>query len=82
MCYPSPYPDCDQPRRLPRSSRWTNAGWIAVFHHDTIHPGHRQRNGREFLGLYLFNANGQLLEARIDDLGLDKPRARQLLKKD
>ena len=39
--------------------------------------------GREFLAVYLFDANGKLVEARIDDLGprseLDRDQARRLL---
>jgi hypothetical protein len=41
--------------------------------------------GREFLAVYVFDQDGVLLEARIDDLGtratLDRARARALLEK-
>lgn len=40
-------------------------------------------SGREFLAIYIFDPNGKLVEARIDDLGprtaLDRDQARQLL---
>ena len=43
-------------------------------------PATGDKLGREFVALYLFEGNGSLLEARIDDLGsraeLDKQRAR------
>jgi hypothetical protein len=47
-------------------------------------PAYGDRPGREFLALYLFDENGKLLEARIEDLGtraeLDEERARLLEK--
>jgi hypothetical protein len=40
-------------------------------------------SGREFLAVYIFDPNGKLVEARIDDLGprsaLNRDQARQLL---
>lgn len=40
------------------------------------------RNGSEFVALYLFNAEGELLEAKIDDFGpratLDEKKRRQV----
>ena len=46
-------------------------------------PALRDDPGREFLAVYLFDREGKLLEARIDDLGtrkeLDRDHARSLL---
>lgn len=43
----------------------------------------RDESGREFLAVYIFDPNGKLVEARIDDLGprsaLNRDQARQLL---
>ena len=40
-------------------------------------------SGREFLAVYIFDPNGKLVEARIDDLGpcsaLDRDQSRKLL---
>jgi len=48
-------------------------------------PASHTDAGREFLALYLFDARGSLLEARIDDLGprasLDEDAARQSLER-
>jgi hypothetical protein len=48
-------------------------------------PAIGPRAGREFLAVYVFDADGRLLEARIDDLGVrkdvDEDAARALLEK-
>src|SRR2546430_8037277 len=45
-------------------------------------PATGGKTGGEFIALYLFNTDGKLLEARIDELGpratVDKEKARQL----
>jgi hypothetical protein len=40
-----------------------------------LEPAIGGRVGREFVALYLFDASGQLLEARIDDFGPRLPQA-------
>ncbi|HVX85799.1 MAG TPA: hypothetical protein VH253_13540 [Phycisphaerae bacterium] len=43
---------------------------------------HREKAGGEFVALYLFDADGKLLEAKIDELGpratMDREKARRL----
>jgi len=45
-------------------------------------PASNGSAGREFLALYIFESDGRLIEARIDDLGIranfDQPRAQRL----
>jgi hypothetical protein len=48
-------------------------------------PAIGQSAGREFIAVYLWNAEGDFLEARVDDLGprsaLDEARARDMLRR-
>jgi len=48
-------------------------------------PGHENEPGREYIAVFLFDANGRFSEARIDDLGpratLNAEAARSLLDK-
>jgi hypothetical protein len=63
-----------------------HVGWTAddrqFFLTTPFIPATRPGGGREFLALYLFDEEGNLLEARIDDLGtraeLDIDQARRL----
>ena len=59
-------------------------GW-QVFVTAPFVPAFGDEIGREFLAVYLFDANGKLLEARIDDLGprseLDRDQARRTLER-
>jgi hypothetical protein len=56
---------------------------LQVFVTTPFIPALGDESGREFLAVYIFDPNGKLVEARIDDLGprsvLDRARARQLL---
>jgi hypothetical protein len=56
---------------------------LQVFVTTPFVPALGDESGREFLAVYIFDPNGKLVEARIDDLGprsgLDRARARQLL---
>jgi len=56
---------------------------VQVFVTTPFIPAYGSDIGREFLAVYLFDKSGELLEARIDDLGpsatLDKDQARRLL---
>jgi hypothetical protein len=56
---------------------------LQVFVTTPFVPASDDEIGREFLAVYIFDQNGKLVEARIDDLGprseLDRDRARQLL---
>ncbi len=56
---------------------------LQVFVTEPFVPTLDDEIGREFLAVYIFDPNGKLVEARIDDLGprfeLDRDRARQLL---
>lgn len=44
-------------------------------------PAHKDQSGHEFIALYLFDSEGKLIEARIDDFGarenLDEEKRRQ-----
>jgi|SRR5580658_375623 hypothetical protein len=56
---------------------------LQVFVTNPFVPALGDEIGREFLAVYIFDPNGELTEARIDDLGprsqWDRDRARQLL---
>ena len=58
-------------------------GGLQVFVTTPFVPALGDEIGREFLAVYIFDSNGKLVEARIDDLGprseLDRDQARQLL---
>jgi hypothetical protein len=56
---------------------------LQVFVTTPFVPAVGDESGREFLAVYIFDPNGKLVEARIDDLGprsaLNRDQARQLL---
>lgn len=56
---------------------------LQVFVTTPFVPALGDESGREFLAVYIFDPNGKLVEAKIDDLGprsaLDRNQARQLL---
>src|SRR5205823_3812544 len=60
---------------------WTTDG-RQFFLMTPFEPAIGGRAGTEFIALYLFNADGKLLEAKIDELGpraaLDRQQARRL----
>jgi hypothetical protein len=61
----------------------TKEDGLQVFATTPFVPALGDEIGREFLAVYIFDQNGKLVEARIDDLGprssLDRDQARKLL---